>query len=132
SPIGCAAGLAVLDVIEKEKLCVKAQAIGETIGKWATELQSKNPCIGDIRTTGAMCAIELVQNGDADRPDPELTKAIAAHALTEGVLLLTCGVRGNVIRFLPPLTIEPELLSQALGIVGDVIGRLSGDMRKAS
>jgi 4-aminobutyrate aminotransferase/(S)-3-amino-2-methylpropionate transaminase len=79
-----------------------------------------------------MCAIELVVNGDADKPDADLTRAIAADALTEGVILLTCGVRGNVIRFLPPLTIEPELLAQALEIVGNTIQKLSGTItRKA-
>ncbi|MDH3533340.1 MAG: 4-aminobutyrate--2-oxoglutarate transaminase [Gammaproteobacteria bacterium] len=131
SAIACAAGLAVLDVIEKEDLCAKARAIGEQIRAWATSLQSEARCIGDIRITGAMSAIELVKDGDADQPDPELTKAIAAHALTEGVLLLTCGVRGNVIRFLPPLTIEPELLAEALDVVGRVIVDLTGQVRKA-
>jgi 4-aminobutyrate aminotransferase/(S)-3-amino-2-methylpropionate transaminase len=79
---------------------------------------------------GAMCAIELVANGDADMPDAELTRAIAADALSEGVLLLTCGVRGNVIRFLPPLTIEPELLGTALEIVGNTIQKLSGNVAR--
>jgi 4-aminobutyrate aminotransferase/(S)-3-amino-2-methylpropionate transaminase len=132
SALACAAGLAVLDVIEQESLCDKAQAIGKQIGAWASELQAANNVIGHIRTTGAMCAIELVSNGDADSPDPELTKAIVAEALTEGVLLLTCGVRGNVIRFLPPLTIEPELLAEALDVLGGVINRLTGTVRKAS
>jgi 4-aminobutyrate aminotransferase/(S)-3-amino-2-methylpropionate transaminase len=131
SPIACAAGLAVLDVIEKEDLCAKARAIGEQIRDWASELQAANNCIGDIRINGAMSALEFVRNGDADSPDPDLTKAIAAHALTEGVLLLTCGVRGNVIRFLPPLTIEPQMLGEALNIVGEVISRLTQDLRKA-
>jgi 4-aminobutyrate aminotransferase/(S)-3-amino-2-methylpropionate transaminase len=131
SPVACAAGLAVLDVIEKEDLCAKARAIGEQIRDWATELQAVNNCIGDIRINGAMSALEFVKNGDADSPDPDLTKAIAAHALTEGVLLLTCGVRGNVIRFLPPLTIEPQMLGEALNIVGEVVSRLTQDLRKA-
>ena len=132
SPIGCAAGLAVLDVIESEGLCEKAHAIGKQIGAWAEALQTENNCIGNIRITGAMSAIELVKNGEADSPDAELTKAIAAHALADGVLLLTCGVRGNVIRFLPPLTIEPEVLAEALNVVGDTIRKLTGEVRKAS
>jgi 4-aminobutyrate aminotransferase/(S)-3-amino-2-methylpropionate transaminase len=98
SPIGCAAGLAVLDVIESEGLCEKAQAIGAQIGEWARALQAGNNCIGDIRVTGAMSAIELVRNGEANSPDAELTKAIAARALENGVLLLTCGVEAlNVV-----------------------------------
>jgi 4-aminobutyrate aminotransferase/(S)-3-amino-2-methylpropionate transaminase len=132
SPIGCAAGLAVLDVIEEENLCGKAVAIGEQIGAWATDLQSKTSVVGDIRATGAMSAIELVRNGDADQPDADLTKAIAAKALERGVILLTCGVRANVIRFLPPLTIESELLAEALDVVGDVILELVGSIKKAS
>jgi 4-aminobutyrate aminotransferase/(S)-3-amino-2-methylpropionate transaminase len=132
SPIGCAAGLAVLDVIEEEDLCARARAIGEQIAAWAADLQSKTNVIGQVRATGAMSAIELVQNGEAGKPDAELTKAIAGEALARGVLLLTCGVRGNVIRFLPPLTIEPELLAEALDIVGDVMLELAGSIQKAS
>ena len=132
SALGCAAGLAVLDVIENEGLCEKSRVIGEQIGAWARGLQAENNAIGHIRTTGAMSAIELVQNGDPDSPDAELTKQIAAHALADGVLLLTCGVRGNVIRFLPPLTIEPELLGEALAVVGDAVNKLTDNIRKAS
>ncbi len=132
SPIGCAAGLAVLDVIEGEGLCDKAQVIGSQVQEWAEKLQAETNCIGDIRITGAMCALELVRNGDASSPDPDLTKDIAAHTLNAGVILLTCGVRANVIRFLPPITIEPELLAEALDVIGDVIRKLAGGVRKAS
>jgi 4-aminobutyrate aminotransferase/(S)-3-amino-2-methylpropionate transaminase len=132
SPIGCAAGLAVLDVIESEGLCEKSRAIGIQVREWAEKLQAETNCIGDIRTTGAMCAIELVKNGDANSPDAELTRNTAALALDEGVILLTCGVRANVIRFLPPMTIEPELLADALDIVANTIRKLTGDIRKAS
>jgi 4-aminobutyrate aminotransferase/(S)-3-amino-2-methylpropionate transaminase len=130
SPLGCAAGLAVLDIIEKEQLCDKAMAIGEQIRRWAEALQDETKCIGDIRTTGAMCAIELVKNGEADSPDPDLTKAIAAAALEKGVVMLTCGVRSNVVRFLSPLTIGEKLLGEALTIIGDVIRGLTNDVRK--
>jgi 4-aminobutyrate aminotransferase/(S)-3-amino-2-methylpropionate transaminase len=132
SPIGCAAGHAVLDVIEKEDLCNKALAIGEQVRDWAEKLQQETSCVGDIRITGAMCAIELVENNDANCPAAELTKAIAAEAAIQGVILLTCGVRGNVIRFLPPLTIENALLTEALAIVGNIIRDKAGAIRKAS
>ena len=92
----------MLDVIEEEQLCEKAQAIGVQIKGWAERLQSDTNCIGDIRITGAMCAVEIVDDNDADRPNAQLTKAIAAEATKRGVILLTCGVRANVIRFLPP------------------------------
>ncbi len=132
SPLGCAAGLAVLEVIETEKLCTKAAAIGDKVRAWGESLQRQNNCIGHIRTMGAMCAIELVFDGDADKPDADLTKAIAAEGLNRGVLLLTCGVRGNVIRFLPPLTIGDELLDEALAVVAEVISALTDKVRKAS
>lgn len=131
-PVGCAAAHAVLDVIERDRLCEKAQKIGATIGEWARQLQAETDCIGDIRIMGAMCAIEFVRDGDADSPDADLTRAVAADALANGVILLTCGVRGNVIRFLPALTIEPQILTEALDVTGSTIRRLAGDLRKAS
>jgi 4-aminobutyrate aminotransferase/(S)-3-amino-2-methylpropionate transaminase len=132
SPLGCAAGLAVLEVIEQEKLCERALHIGKTIKSWAGQLQSETGCVGDIRGLGAMCAIELVVDRDADRPDADLTRAIAAEAARRGLIVLTCGVRANVIRFLPPLTISDALLSEALQTLGDIVRDLSGTMRKAS
>ena len=132
SPIGCAAAHAVLDVIEREDLCGQAVAIGEQIRDWAEQLQSETNGIGDIRINGAMSAIELVENGDANSPAADLTKSVAAEAAARGVITLTCGVRGNVIRFLPPLTIGKELLAEALAIIGDVIREQAGAIRKAS
>ena len=132
SPIGCAAALAVLDVIEKEDLCGQAAAIGEQILGWAEQLQSETDCVGDIRINGAMSAIELVENGDANRPAADLAKAVAAEAAARGVIMLTCGVRGNVIRFLPPLTIAAEMLAEALTTTGDIIREKAGVIRKAS
>jgi 4-aminobutyrate aminotransferase/(S)-3-amino-2-methylpropionate transaminase len=132
SPIGCAAGHAVLDIIEKEDLCAQATAIGEQIRGWAEQLQRETSCIGDIRINGAMSAIELVENNDANCPAANLTKAIAAEAAARGVITLTCGVRGNVIRFLPPLTIGAELLNEALTIIGNIIREQAGAIRKAS
>jgi len=132
SPAGCAAAHAVLDVIEKEDLCGKALAIGEQVRDWAEQLQSASDCIGDIRVNGAMNAIELVENADANIPAVELTKAVAAEAARRGVIILTCGVRANVIRFLPPLTIGEELLAEALRIISDIIREKAGVIRKAS
>jgi len=131
SPIGCAAALAVLDIIETDDLCARAVAIGEQLGKWAEALQSASNCIGDIRISGAMSAIELVEGGDADRPAVELTKAIVGEAARRGVILLTCGVRANVIRFLPPLTIDQEMFAEALTIISDIILEKAGVSRKA-
>jgi 4-aminobutyrate aminotransferase / (S)-3-amino-2-methylpropionate transaminase / 5-aminovalerate transaminase len=131
-PVGCAAGLAVLDVIEEEDLCARAEAIGRRIEAWGRDLGKETRSIGDVRTLGAMSAIELVHDGDAGRPDADLTKAVVAGAIAEGVILLSCGARGNVIRFLPPLTISETLLDEALAIVRRVILDLTNCARKAS
>ena len=132
SPIGCAAAHAVLDVIEEEDLCGESMKIGEQIRAWAEQLQSETDCIGDIRINGAMSAIELVERGNAAIPAADLAKAIAAEAASRGVIILTCGVRGNVIRFLPPLTIGREVLAEGLTIIGDIIREKAGVIRKAS
>ncbi|BDW98470.1 4-aminobutyrate--2-oxoglutarate transaminase [Maricaulis maris] len=114
SPLGCAAGLAVLDVIAEEGLCERAIEIGQRIVRRCEAIRQSDPSIGDIRTLGAMTAIELVEDGDANRPDPARTARIVAEARQRGLLLLSCGVRGNVIRFLSPLTIGFETLDEGL------------------
>lgn len=131
-PVGCAAGLAVLDIIESENLCERAEAIGRRIIEWGESLQEATDCIGDVRALGAMAAIELVKGGNADEPDADLTRAIVADALKRGVILLSCGTRGNVIRFLPPLTIPDALLDEALAVLREAILGLAGAVRKAS
>ena len=83
-------------------------------------------CLGDVRVMGAMVALEFVKNGDADQPDPELTRAIVTEGAKAGLILLTCGVRGNVVRLLPPLVISDELLIDALETLEDVIDSVSG------
>ena len=71
-----------------------------------------------------MIAMELVKNGDAEQPDPDLTKAIVTMAYQKGLVLLSCGVRGNVIRFLPALTISDELVNEGLGIIEACLNEL--------
>jgi len=118
SPVGCAAGLAVLDVIEKEDLCNRALDVGQRIDESLRRLQSRFPDrIGDVRAKGAMVAMELIRNGDAGRPDADLTRALIAEAAKGGLLLLSCGVRGNVIRVLTPLTIPFDQLEEGLSIL---------------
>tara|TARA_R110000868_G_scaffold13892_1_gene64591 strand:+ start:34110 stop:35390 length:1281 start_codon:yes stop_codon:yes gene_type:complete len=117
SPLGCAAGLAVLDVIAEEGLCERAIEIGERIVRRCAAIRQSDTGIGDIRTLGAMAAIELVEDGDATRPDPARTARIVAEARQRGLLLLSCGVRGNVIRFLSPLTIGFDTLDEGLDIL---------------
>lgn len=120
SPIACAAAHAVLDVIESEGLCARADALGELL---KTELRAiaADPglagVVGDIRGLGAMVAIELVQGSDASKPDAALTKALVQDCAQRGLVILACGVRSNVIRFLVPLTAADEIVREGLGIL---------------
>ena len=127
SPIGCAAALAVIDVIAEENLVERSVQIGTLFGDRLDALQRQFPdAIGDIRASrGAMIAMELVKNGDAEQPDPELTKALVTLAYQRGLVLLSCGTRGNVIRFLPALTISDGLINEGLDIVSDCFKELA-------
>jgi 4-aminobutyrate aminotransferase/(S)-3-amino-2-methylpropionate transaminase len=129
SPLGCAAGLATLDVIRDENLVERARAIGERMVTRLKAMQARLPCIGDVRGLGAMVAIELVKNRDANAPDAELTKALTQAAGRKGLVLLSCGVRANVIRFLAPLTIPESLLDEGLQIVEDCLQELTAGQR---
>lgn len=126
SPIGCAAALAVIDVIAEENLVERAVEIGALFRERLEAIQARYPeVVGDIRAQrGAMIAMELVQGGAASRPDPELTKRLVAAAYQSGLVLLSCGSRGNVIRFLPALTIEHELIAEGLVIVENCLARI--------
>ena len=128
SPIACAAALAVIDVIAENDLVNRANQIGSLFGQRLTGLQEKYPdVIGDIRSQhGAMIAMELVKNGQPDQPDPELTSALVRQAPENGLILLSCGVNGNVIRFLPALTISDDLINEGLDIVERCLGALLG------
>ncbi|WP_449045819.1 4-aminobutyrate--2-oxoglutarate transaminase [Paracoccus versutus] len=117
NPLAIAAALAVLEVVEDEDLCARAEEIGLAIRARLQKLAGRFPAIGDVRGLGAMNAFELVQAGDRSQPDPQLTAAIVAEAEARGLILLSCGTRYNVIRLLPPLTIPDAQLSEALAIL---------------
>ena len=112
SPLGCAAGLAVLEVMREEQLLKRSQEIGRFMSSRLKGLQVRFPCIGEVRALGAMVAIELVKNSRADSPDADLTKALVQAAGRHGLVLLSCGIYANVIRFLAPLTIPDALLKE--------------------
>lgn len=119
SPIACSAALAVLDVIDDEKLDEAALRIAARFDGHLRSLKQSYPdVIGDIRTTrGAMIAMELIGDGDPNQPNPALTKALVSKAYKLGVTLLSCGARSNVIRFLPALTISDALIDEGLDII---------------
>jgi 4-aminobutyrate aminotransferase/(S)-3-amino-2-methylpropionate transaminase len=126
SPIACAAGLAVLEAIEQENLCARAQVIGETMVRSLRELAREIPAIGEVRNLGAMVAIELVKNRDPHAPDPDLTKALVKRAAEKGLVILSCGLYANVIRFLAPLTASDAIVREGLGIVAESLRELTG------
>lgn len=126
SPIGCAAALAVLDVFKQEDLLARSQQIGEHLTTKLQKLSAKLPAIGDVRGLGAMVAIELfkTRDGCADitRPDPDLTRRVVAEAKNRGLILLSCGTYGNVIRILVPLTASDALLDEGLAVLEQAFG----------
>lgn len=126
SPLGCAAGLAVLETIERESLCQRAIEIGDRIVRHCEALRQSDRGIGEVRTLGAMTAVELVVDGDAEVPDVARTAALVAEARKRGLLLLSCGVRGNVIRFLAPLTIPMEQLDEGLDVFSAALKATAG------
>ena len=120
NPTAVAAALATIETYQEENLVERAREIGAIIEEFFTELAKSDDRIGDIRGRGAMQAIELVESG-SKTPAAALTGAIAKYAGEQGVILLTCGTYGNVIRFLPPLSISDELLREGLQIVADAL-----------
>ncbi|MEN8895637.1 MAG: 4-aminobutyrate--2-oxoglutarate transaminase [Yoonia sp.] len=116
SPMGIAAAHAVLDVIEEEKLCDRANALGSRLKQRLESLRSDIPEIADIRGLGFMTAVEFNIDG-SDAANPDFTNSVKAHALERNLILLTCGVYGNVIRFLAPITIQDDVFAEALDII---------------
>lgn len=122
NPIACAAALAVFETIEEENLCARAVQIGDHVTSKLMQMQRVDPRIGEVRGRGGMVAIELVK--DTNRtPDPARTSAIAAEAMAQGLMVLTCGTYSNVVRLLPPLSMPDELLDQGLDILETVLER---------
>ena len=116
NPVACAAALAAIETLEQDGLAQRAAAIGDTMLSRLRDLAAKHPQIGDVRGRGAMVAVELVTPGTTD-PDPAEAARISAACHQQGVLTLTCGTFGNVLRFLPPLVIEDALLAEALDVL---------------
>ena len=125
TPLACAAGLAVLEVIRDEQLAMRAQQIGRFMTSRLKGLQVRYPCIGDVRALGAMVAMELVKNGRADEPNAELTSKLVQAAGRAGLIILACGIYSNVIRFLAPLTISDAVLKEGFNLLEQALGEVS-------
>lgn len=116
NPVACAAALAAIDAFENDGLLERAREIGGILRARLESLQQSDPRIGEVRGHGAMIAAEFV-HPETREPDAALTAAVAKAAIAEGVIVLTCGTYGNVIRFLPPLSIPDDLLNEGLDVV---------------
>ena len=117
SPMACAAALAVLKVFENEKLIERSRKLGDRLTASLKKMAAHNPCIADVRGLGAMVAMELCKGGNIDQPDADLAKRLVAEATRRGLILLSCGTSGNVIRILVPLTASDALVDEGLAII---------------
>jgi 4-aminobutyrate aminotransferase / (S)-3-amino-2-methylpropionate transaminase / 5-aminovalerate transaminase len=120
NPIACAAALATIETIEADGMVARAREIETFMKERLSRMQADDDRIGDVRGRGAMIAVELVKSGTTE-PDADLTKALCAGAHAAGVIVLSCGTFGNVLRFLPPLTISDELLEEGLDVLALVL-----------
>jgi 4-aminobutyrate aminotransferase / (S)-3-amino-2-methylpropionate transaminase / 5-aminovalerate transaminase len=125
NPVACAAALGAIETIQEQHLVAAAGRIGDIMLATLSEMQTRYPVIGDVRGRGAMMAIELVKPGTTE-PDPAITSAVAAFCHREGVLVLTAGTYGNVLRFLPPLVMPQHLLEEALTVLDKAFASLGG------
>lgn len=121
NPVACAAALAVVDIIDNEQLCDKAEHIGQKLEKILKQYQEQYSFIGEVRRLGAMVAMEIVQDDDLKSPDKNKTASIASYANNHGLILLSAGIKGNVIRFLLPLVITDDEFDAGIEILDKAI-----------
>ena len=126
NPVACAAALGAIETMRSEDLCGRARSIEGLFMERLEQLRSKYAAVADVRGRGAMLAVELT-TGDADLvPDPTATAAISKHCHSEGLVTLTAGTFGNVLRFLPPLVAPDHLLTEGLDILEDAFAKVLG------
>ena len=126
NPVACAAALASIRTMEEEGLAEAAVRIGQTVGTVLRDLRADHPAIGDVRGRGAMMAMELVRPGTVE-PDAEAARRIVQACHRAGVVVLSCGSYGNVIRLLPPLVIEEALLADGLDVLAGAVTEVLSD-----
>ena len=120
NPVACAAALATIETVELDGMLDRAKQIERIMKDKLHRMQADDDRIGDVRGRGAMIAVELVKSDTAE-PDPDLTKAVCSRAHAQGVLVLSCGTFGNILRLLPPLTISDDLLLEGLDVLADIL-----------
>jgi 4-aminobutyrate aminotransferase/(S)-3-amino-2-methylpropionate transaminase len=126
NPLACAAALAVLDAMEAERIPARAQRTGDRIKARFQEWADQYPCIGDVRGLGAMVGMELVTDRQTRTPDKSVTARVLAGALARGLVLLSAGTYGNVIRVLAPLTADDALIDEGLAVFGAALEAAAG------
>jgi 4-aminobutyrate aminotransferase-like enzyme len=124
NPIACAAALESIGILERLVAAGRPDAIGERIRERMLRLQKELPRLGEVRGLGAMQAIELVRDPQTKAPAADETRAVLAAARERGVLLLSAGTYGNVVRFLTPLSIADEVLDEGLAITEQALRRV--------
>jgi 4-aminobutyrate aminotransferase / (S)-3-amino-2-methylpropionate transaminase / 5-aminovalerate transaminase len=125
NPVACAASLATIQHMKDINLNGKAEKIGRKVMDYFKKLQQECNAIGDVRGLGAMVAFELVKEKDPNKPDAELCKALLAACASKGLLIISAGVSGNVVRVLSPLIISNAQLLKGLGILRTELLRLT-------
>lgn len=116
NPVACAAGLAAIETLERENLSARAEILGERFGARARSWQKQFPLIGDVRGLGAMCAVELVRSKGSREPAKEETEQVLRYCHEHGLILISSGTYGNVLRVLVPLTVTDEQFDEGLGV----------------
>ncbi|MDX1298392.1 MAG: 4-aminobutyrate--2-oxoglutarate transaminase [Pseudomonas sp.] len=125
NPISCVAALAVMEVFEQENLLERCNVVGERLVSGLKAIQAKHKVIGEVRALGAMIAVELFEGGDPHKPAAALVGQVVAKARDKGLILLSCGTYGNVLRVLVPLTAEDELLDKGMAIIAECFDELA-------
>jgi len=132
NPAACEAALAVLEIIEKENLCARANLLGERFRRRAAQWQSRWELIGEVRGLGAMQALELVRSRATREPADGETKQVAQYCYEHGVVTITAGSYGNVIRLLMPLVITDAQMDEALDVLESALQTVSEKKREAT
>ena len=125
NPLSCRAALAVLEILYQDRLLEQAVQLGETLRARFTAMQQRHEIIGDVRGKGPMLALELVEDRVSKKPATEKAKALVSRSFEKGLVLLSCGNFGNVIRTLMPLVITGEQLEKGLAILEESLAEIA-------
>jgi 4-aminobutyrate aminotransferase/(S)-3-amino-2-methylpropionate transaminase len=126
NPVACASALATIELMESEGLLERARDVGDTVRSRFEQLAPRCPAIADVRGLGAMIGVEFLEEGDASRPAGAQVRTVLERCLEQGVLMISAGSHGNVLRILSPLTIADDELTRGLSIVEAVVLEVFG------